>query len=386
MGRRGNGEGSIIYLESRHKWRAAIQDGFKENGKPRMKYFYGDRRTDAANKLAEYRLLKHQGYNAISKENLAVLMPLWLQNIKRPALKPASYDRLESTVNNHVLPTLGSYAAAELSSDIIQVELINRMQDKGLSYSSVKKAYDALNDFLSHLTAKRSIMYNPMQLVTKPTRVNFEASEICPLTNEQIDALKAGCRLEYTTKKRIYPMGEAFLLILNTGLRMGEALALQWSDVDFTKRTLRVSKNLILIKNRKPGESKYVLKVQQNPKSQSGIRTITLNDAAIAALEGLKQAPAYSDTGFVIRTAKGAPVRPRSFQNTLDSIAGRVGMQKFGVHTLRHTFASKLFENGIDIKVISRILGHKSVGVTYNTYIHIIQKLEQEAMQTIDFN
>ncbi|MDO5112392.1 MAG: tyrosine-type recombinase/integrase [Clostridia bacterium] len=234
--------------------------------------------------MNEFKLLRHQGFNNMTKETVDALMPLWLQNIKRPTLKAASYDRLESTINNHIPPALGSYAVTQLATETIQVELINKMQADALSYSSVKKAYDALNDFLRYLTARRTIMYNPMQLVSKPTKVNFETADVVPLSDEDVRKLIDGCRLEYKTKNRRYPMGEAFILILNTGMRMGEALALRWGDVDMEKGTLCINKNLILVKNRKDGEPNYILKVQNNPKTQSGVRIVRLNEAAKSAV------------------------------------------------------------------------------------------------------
>ncbi|MBR3429291.1 MAG: site-specific integrase [Clostridia bacterium] len=175
-------------------------------------------------------------------------------------------------------------------------------------------------------------------------------------------------------------------MILNTGLRMGEALALRWSDINIRKNTLSVTKNLIRVKNRSGKGSKYKLILQEKPKTEKSKRTIPLNKAALAALEDLKTAPGYKPDGFVIHTKDGSPILPRSFEQTLELMCAAAGIRRVGVHALRHTYATRLFEKGVDIKIISELLGHSSTEITYRIYVHVIDSLKEAAVEALDLD
>ena len=175
-------------------------------------------------------------------------------------------------------------------------------------------------------------------------------------------------------------------LILNTGLRMGEALALQWSDINWKKSTVSITKNLIRVKNRSGKGKKYKLIVQEKPKTEKSKRIVPLNKAALAALEDLKTAPGYKPDGFIIHNKNGGAVLPRTLEETLENMCAAVGIRKVGVHALRHTYATRLFEKGIDIKIISELLGHSSTEITYRIYVHVIDSLKELAVEALDLD
>lgn len=187
-------------------------------------------------------------------------------------------------------------------------------------------------------------------------------------------------------QNRRYVNGGAVDLILNTGLRMGEALALRWSDVNLQKKTVSVTKNLATVKNRSGKGPKFTLVLQERPKTASGKRIVPLNRAALAALEDLKTAPGYSPDGFIIHTKDGSPVMPRTFEQMLELMCAAAGIRRTGVHALRHTYATRLFEKGVDIKVISELLGHSSTEITYRIYVHVIDALKESAVEALDLD
>jgi integrase len=122
--------------------------------------------------------------------------------------------------------------------------------------------------------------------------------------------------------------------------------------------------------------------MQTSAKSKSSRRTVPLNKAAYSALDALKK---QTNCEYVISTKDGNAVHPAPFQKTLDRICKTADIERFGVHALRHTFASKMIEGGVDIKIVSKILGHSSVRITYDIYIHVLDKHKKEAVESIDF-
>jgi integrase len=193
-------------------------------------------------------------------------------------------------------------------------------------------------------------------------------------------------RWKKAPQRRRYVNGGAMDLILNTGLRMGEALALQWTDINWKKNTVSVTKNLIRVKNRSAKGKKYKLILQEKPKTEKSKRIIPLNKAALAALEDLKTAPGFKPDGFIIHNKNGGAVLPRTLEETLENMCSAVGIHKIGVHALRHTYATRLFEKGVDIKIISELLGHSSTEITYRIYVHVIDALKESAVEALDLD
>lgn len=185
------------------------------------------------------------------------------------------------------------------------------------------------------------------------------------MSKEQIKVYCEYATERYGNGKSVYRLGYGLVLILFTGLRLGEAAGLMWDDIDFQKRTLKVQRTLEYVKNwnRTEDENHYIL-VEGTTKSKSSERTIPLNQTALDALLELKRANGGFD--YVFSNAKGKPINPRNLNRAYDCILERAGIDHIGIHALRHTFASQLFANRVDIKVISKLLGHSEVSVTYN--------------------
>ena len=401
--RRGNGEGSIYYDEKREEYIGIIRYGSKSEGTLQRKTFYSGkngRKNDVLKRMTEWRLQHESDYCDDHRVKLEIAIKVWADTVKKPALKPSSFDRLESTINCQIIPRIGWHYLDDLTDSIIQIELLNPiMEDDGLSVSSAKKAYNALNEFLKYATFKHMIRFNPMAIMKAPkSQENHEISvdTIDEVINDGDKALSKEATAKLKTvlyqrwqrppQNRRYVNGGAIDLILNTGLRMGEALALRWSDINFEKKTLSVTKNLITVKNRDKTGSQFKMIIQEKPKTEKSKRILPLNQAALDALEDLKTAPGYKAGGFIIHTKSGTPVSPRTFEQMLELMCRNAGIRKIGVHALRHTYATRLFEKRVDIKVISELLGHSSTEITYKIYIHVIDSLKEAAVEAIELD
>ncbi|MDD4699134.1 MAG: tyrosine-type recombinase/integrase [Oscillospiraceae bacterium] len=386
--RKGNGEGSLYQRSSDGRWVAAIQDGVKTNGKPNMVYFTGKDEKKVDKKLKEYKkktLLRESGmYVGASKIYVGEYINNWLNNIKSVELKPTSFDRLESTVRTNVMPLIGHISLQELTDEEIQKLMINKLYKDGLSHSSIKKAYDAINACCKYAVIRRDIVNNPCQLVKIPSQHKFEKTEARAFTDEEIELFKKIACSKYGNGRPVYPLGYGYIFMLNTGIRLGEALALKWKDIDFEKGNFLVSKNAVMAVDRSTDSSKRIFMEKSSPKTASGFRRIPLNKAALLSLNALKEIRYFGENSYVMSTADNTPNKQRNFSRTFDAMLVRAKIEPCGIHVLRHTFASKLFRAGIDVKTVSKLLGHSSTEVTYNTYIHLIQEQEVAAVKILD--
>ena len=224
--RRGNGEGSIFQRKD-DRWCAKIQTGTSESGTPIIKTFYGKERKEVVAKLKEYHLLQSQGLDNLANDTLKDYILSWLKLTKTNDLKPLSYDRLESTINNHIIPNIGHYELNKLTAPVIQEELINKMVEDGKSYSSIKKAYDAINACMKYAADNRKVIFNPVNTVTKPSSSKFKKKEIEIFTDNEKEKFEEVCLTKYNNNEFIFKKGYGFILILYIGVRMSEALALR---------------------------------------------------------------------------------------------------------------------------------------------------------------
>ena len=190
-----------------------------------------------------------------------------------------------------------------------------------------------------------------------------------------------------------WKMVQMYIFMLNTGIRCGEALALKFSDINLEDKYVQINKSVSTIYEREPGhpENKTGLRktVVTTPKTQCSVRVIPLNRSAISAVENIIR---YNqkrgvETEYLCTTHRGDPMEQTRFQKLLDVILTKHCPEhctRRGVHSLRHTFASMCIRRGIDIKVVSDLLGHSNTAFTYAKYVHVIQQQKAKAINMID--
>lgn len=379
MARRTTGEGTIYRRKDENgrdipdAWVAQVTD----NGKRHT--FTGRTRKAVKDKLEAYKTTA--GIESASSDILfGDFVDDWLVNVKQRTVKPTTYDRLECTANNQILPYLKDYRLSELTYEVIQTEVINRAQDNGLSYSTIKKAYNLLNDCIGYaIFPKEFIFKNPMLGVTMPSAAQFESKEIRYFSDEEIKRFKAAALATWGNGEMIYPLGWGMILMLNTGVRVGEALAWRWSDYDDTNGVIKVSGNLAKVRDRAAGENAWKV-LRQTPKTEKGKRTIPVNTAAKQALEKIRELRYYGKDSPILAQSDGSSNTLDNYTRTFEAIVKRAGIEPCGIHTLRHTFATQLIARGTDIQVVSSLLGHASVEITYNIYVHVLDEQSKKAV------
>lgn len=319
----------------------------------------------------------------VKKMTLEAYMTHWLEEVKKPDLKPSSYDRVEQSLKYQIFPAIGHIQINALTSNDVQKMINTIINEK--SYSTAKKAYNNLNACMELGVQRGEILKNPVKGVKLPSSKTKERKEITAYTPEEIAAIVEEAKRTYKNGAPVYRYGYLIILILNTGMREGEPLYLKWKDVDLEKRHIYIHGNVVEVKNRaEDAESSYVLLEQDTPKTDKSTRYIPLNDNAVDALENLRKI--IKDKDRVIATKNHTITSPRKVYKTMECILKKCGItdKENLVHALRHTFATTLIRNGVDIKAVSEILGHEDVSTTLNTYHHVVEQQKHSAVMTLN--
>lgn len=385
--KRDYGDGTVYFRKSDQRWVGKYKVGTKPDGKPDFIIVYAKDEKVCHKKLNDaIKESQKTEYVYVAKDTVDNFMNTWLTTVKSLELKPKSYDRLEQTIQYHVNPYIGEIRVQAVTSDDIR-NMLTKLKSEGKSHSSIKKAYEAVNAaFKWGLNSQPpKVKFNPAASVSVPSKKLFAQKQIPFYTQDESTALIAQAMSCWSNGKRRYPLGAFVPLIINTGLRMGELLALKWeSDIDLENRTLKVHNNVVFVKDRDKDKG-YKLIEQDNVKSDAGQdRAIPLNEAAYNALLDLQQITGSKI--YVMTTSEGTQVKPRQLDQMFRRIAVATGLPEekiYGVHALRHTFATLLLKNKIDIKTVSELLGHSDVSITYNTYIHVIREQKAEAVGSL---
>ena len=378
MAKRVKGEGSWSYPKDGGVRLKVMYDG-------KAKYFYGQSEAVCLEKKTNFEALRKKGIDSDNGVTVAKYVDNWMKNVKAKKLKKRSYDRLESSVNTWIIPCLGDYKFNKLDSITIQMELINRMQEAGRGLSSIKKAKDALNGAYTYAVKTRAVDYNPVSAIEPPNLNDFDTKEIVYFNKEErkrfMDIATSYC----TTGRERYVIGWFMVLMLQTGLRIGEALAIRHCDINLDKRIIYIDSTIVSIKNRnaKPGDLKWLLIDQPLPKGNRS-RYVHLNDMAIRAIWELNQRFSYNPQGYLIHNENGQFYTFGQIDATFKKILNRAELKKCGIHSLRHSTAVALLEAKIPIETISDILGHSDISITYRVYAKVIEELKAEAMNIIN--
>ena len=378
--RRDKGDGSIYQRKSDGKWVAK----YTPSSGAKTKVLYGNSEQEVKKKLREYKKeIAKNDFVEIQKITVEKYMNDWLYNIEANVLKPKSFDRKESTLINDVYPHIGCLQIANISSNDVQ-NMINKLVAKKLSYSGIKKAYDAVNKCFKLGVVKGDIIKNPCVGVVLPKNLKkSNGGGARFFTDEEMRLISKESIAKHGNGRYVYRLGNSIILLLNTGVRAGELLALRWTDINFTEKTMNISSSMVMVKNREEDAVvKWVTQHQESTKTMSSSRIISLNQKAMSALKEL-----YDINGkheYVMSTSTKAVMSHRSLDRMFRSILSRCNIEPCGVHVCRHSFGSALLRRGVDIKVIAELLGHSDVGFCYNTYVHLIREQKQEAIEVLD--
>ena len=291
----------------------------------------------------------------------------WLENYIRPSVKVRTYERYKLIIEQHLSDKIGCMELNDLSPLILQRLITSLLQNgnkktgKGLSASSVNAVISVIQSSLKTAHLLGLAKEYAADKIKRPKLAEKPVECFTIAEQKQIEqAILNG------KKDKLY----GILLCLYSGLRIGELIALQWSDIDFTKGILTVSKSC--------HDSKNGLIIDE-PKTATSRRVIPLPKQLLPILKDVKK---RSDSSFVV-SADGKPVSVRSYQRSFELLLKKLKIPHKGFHSLRHTFATRALECGMDVKTLSEILGHKNPTVTLNRYAHSLMEHKTDMMNKL---
>lgn len=338
MGRTtGSGQGSVYKRGA--KWRGQITI----NGE-RLSYT-ADKKSEVNSWLAKVKTDASLGLLP-KNSNLTVeeFGRVWLERKIKPTVSPQTFKRYTQTFNRHFFPKFGNVKLQALTPDVIEVGVDELFSDD-YSDEYVKNTFRMFKRMLTYAVNQEILIRNPCDRVT--LRQRTKTSKVSAYTEEEQKKL-----VNYL-KEHINKGNTVLYLLLTTGMRLGEALALNVSDLNLSKKYVTVSKTVVLMTG-----GNYV---QDSPKTSSSNREIYLSDNTTKYLRSYIRK--FRPTERLFPNICHFTVRKK-----LIKICAELGITYRNVHSLRHTWATRALEKGIDVKTVSHLLGHRSVLTTMNIY------------------
>ena len=296
-------------------------------------------------------------------------LDIWLNKYTKFAVKLRTYERYRYIIEKHINPKLGEFDLDELSAVALQdyvlseLESGNLISSKGLANNSV---IGIVNVLKSALKLAKSL---EICAVDNSDKIKLPMATEKPVTafeKWEQEKLEKYC---LSSNKTNY-LG--IVICLYTGIRLGELLALTWNDIDFKSGIMTISKTAYRIKQN--GKPQVVI---DKPKTKNSSRLIPLPKQL---LEILKRTRRISKSDFVLSTRTGGIVGTRAYQKTYERILKKLNIPYKNFHSLRHTFATRAIEMGMDVKTLSEILGHKNPVITLQRYTHSMLSYKTEMM------
>ncbi|MFG3480310.1 tyrosine-type recombinase/integrase [Streptomyces sp. NPDC047980] len=392
---RANGEGTI-YQRKDGRWEAAGYVLASDGTRKRVRV-YGSTRREAADKLAEKIADSNRGLPvATADSTVGDYLTYWLGSVAVHRLRENTHTRYTACVRLHLIPGLGTKKIARLTAKDVRTFLdrlrttcrcctqgldterqaccaIGECCQKQLSPSSLIYVHSVLKSALEHAVREdelpRNVARNVKTTTNRPRRFK-------PLT-----ATEARRFLNAARADRLHSLYE---LALRTGLRKGELLGLYWEDLDLNAGTASIRHSL---QRTRTGGLTHL-----PTKTRASERRIALPTECIHSLKKHKErqdreretaGSAWSDGGHVFTTPVGRPLDPANLTRRFRTFLDRAGLRRIRFHDLRHSTATLLLEQGVDLVVIKELLGHAHIGVTAGVYAHVRLRLQRQAIDAL---
>ena len=373
--KRANGEGNIR-KRSDGRWEGRYTAGYhSETGKRIIKNVLGKTQAECKAKLsAAMEATRGIDVSRADEYTVATWLRSWYEIYAKPNIRISTANRYQLMVEQYTIPRIGSIKLTKLTSrdlqklykDLMENGRIDRKSghgNPGLSSTTVRSLHLMLHNAFERAVKERLIPRNPTEDCIAPKIQKFEMQILQP---EHIKTY-----LDAAEKRGLLPM---FYLELVSGLRKGELVALQWSDLDEANCTISVSKQA-------SWDTEHQL-ILSRPKTGNSIREVSIPQDAV---ELLKQEHAkHPDNPWMFPSGRtGEMYHPDSVVTLHKRLLKDAGLEHIRFHDLRHTFATLALQNGVDVKTVSSMLGHYDAGFTLRTYTHATRQKQDEAAQTM---
>ena len=371
-------KGLNIYKRKDGRWEARYIKSRNTQGKPRYGYLYATSYHEVRNNLQRV-IQAMNTYDADDAEKIPAtnckfmgFSVIWLEN-SSTSMKESTYIRYRTLLNCYLMPSFQQLEISEITSERVctfckELEKHGKKDGAGLSPKTI-------SDILSVL--RRILHYAQDQNISiDVTAFNVRVKQT-PKVMEILSLSEQATLQEYLVNQ-LDSLNLGILICLYTGIRVGELCALTWEKISFSDKTICICQTMQRIQKR-TSENKKTHIIIAAPKSSSANRVIPIPNTL---LKILSQYP-MEKTGYFLSGSLSEVVEPRRIQYRFHKILKECGIDRKNFHVLRHTFATRCVEANIDIKTLSEILGHSSVSITMNRYVHPSLSLKRDSMEKL---
>ncbi|HEP1477787.1 tyrosine-type recombinase/integrase [Streptococcus pyogenes] len=357
-------------------YRASVYLGVDQVTGKRVKTSITGRTRKEVNQKAKHAQLDFLSNGSTIKRKVVIktfkeLSHLWLETYKL-TVKPQTYDATVTRLNRHIMPTLGNMKVDKITASDIQM-LINRLSKYYVNYTAVRSV---IRKVLQQGVLLELIDYNSARDIILPRKQPNAKKKVKFIDPSDLKSFLEHLETSQHKRYNLYFDAVLYQLLLSTGLRIGEACALEWGDIDLENGTIAINKTYN--KN---------LKFLSTAKTQSGNRVISVDKKTLRSLKlyQMRQRQLFNEVGArVLEVVFATPTR-KYFnasvrQSALDTRCKEAGIERFTFHAFRHTHASLLLNAGISYKELQYRLGHANISMTLDTYGHLSKDKEKEAV------
>ena len=337
--------------------------GYDDNGKAQYQYVYGKTYDEAESKV---KIGQEVASRYLSGRYITVgkVYEEWLNAVAN-RVKESSFANYKAKFEKHILPVFDDLPCADLSAGRINEFITKKLAD-GLSASYVRDIITVFKSMLCYAQEEYGFKLS-LKNVVLPKVEKKQLTRISDTDQKRlIDYLKANMSLT----------AFGILLSLCMGLRIGELCGLKWEDVDFRHKTLHIRRTVQRITSANGNKKTKI--VISNPKSTASFRDIAIPDFLMEYFKMFR-----NEGDFFILSGADKPVEPRTMQYHYKRILQSAEIENHNYHQLRHTFATNCTEKGFDVKTLSVILGHSTVSLTLNRYVHPDRNHERRLMNNM---
>ena len=338
-------------------YQLSVMIGYNNNGTPKRKVVYGKTQKEVNNKAAELRLQYSMGFEIDSNITVGQWATAWLKTYKS-GVEYKTYEMYSGIIKNYVMQ-VGEMKLSKLKTVHLQ-NIVNANAEKS---GTIKKFKLTISQILNQAVMNDIIHKNPAIGIILPTAET--SHEKRALSDNEVSAIKT-LDLDAKTKCFVY-------LLLYTGMRRGEALAITKNDINRTAMQISVCKSLVFKVNKS--------EIKDTTKTVAGVRTIPILDPLKNVLFNYVDS---IDTDFLFTTMSGDTFSNTAYRRMWSKFERAIGTKKITAHIFRHNFATMLYNAGVDIKSAQSILGHKSIHVTMNIYTHLDKRKKDESTNKLN--
>ena len=361
--------GENIYKRRDGRYEGRYVIGKTAGGKTKFGYIYGYQYTEVRCVLLQKKAeCLERSYCPQSRLPLLKdWLKYWLENEILGCVKDTSFQVYRRQIEGHLLPRLGHFTLPELTPAVIY-DFASQLEASGLAYSTIKSIFRLLNASLRYAQEEGLILKNPCKKIKIHPR---EASEQRVLDRSEQEMVR---------NEALAQNDLPTLLSLYTGMRLGEVCALKWEDIDWERKTIAVRRTVQRLSKGRAVEPHTFLTVGA-PKSKRSNRFLPVPDFLLSLLK--KAFRTATSVDMFIFGKEGHAAEPRTMQRNFQRSMRTLGLVNVHFHTLRHSFATRLLELGVDIQTISALLGHQSAKTTLEFYGHSLSECQISAVSLL---